>query len=41
MGYKPGPEFKKILAALKDAKLDGLVDDREGEVALLKKTFPL
>lgn len=40
MGYKPGPEFKKILTFLKNNRLDNLVHDREGEIVLLEKTFP-
>ncbi len=41
MGYKPGPEFKGILAFLKKARLDNLVCDRAEEIDLLNKTFPL
>jgi len=29
MGYRPGPEFSKILAALEDAQLEGQVRDEE------------
>lgn len=41
MGYKPGPEFKNILATLKNARLDGKVESREGEIALLQAAFPI
>lgn len=37
LGIPPGPRYKKILAGLLDAKLDGLVKDREDEVAFVKK----
>ncbi len=40
MGYQAGPQFKKILAFLKNARLDNLVCDKKEEVALLRKTFP-
>jgi tRNA nucleotidyltransferase (CCA-adding enzyme) len=40
MGYSPGPIFKKILTALLDARLDGLVQDRDEEAAFVKKNFP-
>ncbi len=41
LGYSPGPLFKKILAKLRDSRLDGLVCNRDEELALLKDTFPL
>ena len=41
MGYQPGPQFKKILAFLKKARLDNLACDKKEEVALLRRNFPL
>ena len=41
LGYKPGPRFKKILLTLRNGRLDGLANDRDEELALLKNTFPL
>ena len=40
MGYQPGPQFKKILTFLKNARLDNLVCDKKEEVALLRRNFP-
>ena len=40
MGYSPGPLFKKILTRLLDAKLDGLVQSKKEEAALVKKEYP-
>ena len=37
MGIPPGPRYKKILAELQDAKLDGLVKNHEEEIAFVKK----
>jgi tRNA nucleotidyltransferase (CCA-adding enzyme) len=36
MGLPPGPRYKKILAELLDAKLDGLVKNREQETAFVR-----
>ncbi|MDK9708983.1 MAG: CBS domain-containing protein [Desulforhopalus sp.] len=41
MGYRPGPQFKKILTYLKNARLDNLVSDKEEEVTLIHRYFPL
>jgi len=41
LGYKPGPLFKKILATLRNGRLDGLANDRDEELMLLRSTFPL
>ncbi len=41
MGYSPGPQFRKMLHTLKEAKLDGKTDNEKDEIELLKKTFPL
>jgi tRNA nucleotidyltransferase/poly(A) polymerase/predicted transcriptional regulator len=37
MGLKPGPLFGRLLGALHDARLDGRVNTREGEMAILEK----
>ncbi len=37
MGIPPGPRYKKILAELLDARLDGLVHNREEEMAFVRK----
>ena len=39
MGYKPGPLFGKILAGLREARLDGKVVSRQDEVKLVRTTF--
>ncbi len=41
MGYRPGPIFKDILHRLFLARLDGEVESREDESALVTKAFPL
>ncbi|HHN93700.1 MAG TPA: CCA tRNA nucleotidyltransferase, partial [Anaerolineae bacterium] len=37
MGLKPGPLFRHLLSALRDARLDGKVHTREEEVAVVRK----
>jgi tRNA nucleotidyltransferase (CCA-adding enzyme) len=37
MGLEPGPSFRHLLGALRDARLDGEVSTREEEEALLEK----
>jgi tRNA nucleotidyltransferase (CCA-adding enzyme) len=37
MGLPPGPRYKKLLAELMDAKLDGLVRNKEEEVEFVKQ----
>lgn len=37
MGIPPGPRYKKILAELLDAKLDGAIKDREEELEFVKR----
>jgi tRNA nucleotidyltransferase (CCA-adding enzyme) len=39
MGFDPGPIFREILGALKRARLDGKVDSREEERALVRERF--
>ncbi len=37
MKIPPGPIYRKILMALRDAKLDGKVSSLEEEIALVEK----
>lgn len=39
MGYSPGPDFQRILTALEDAQLEGLIHTRDEAVSLLKRTY--
>jgi len=41
LGYPPGPLYKKILDALLDARLDGLTQSRDEELAWLASNYPL
>jgi putative nucleotidyltransferase with HDIG domain len=41
MGYPPGPQFKRILAALEDAQLEGALATREDAVNFVKRHYPL
>ena len=40
MGYRPGPQFKKILSYLKDMQLDNPAMGPEEATALVQKKFP-
>ncbi len=39
LGYRPGPLFKQILDQLLDARLDGLVRNREEELVFVRRHF--
>lgn len=39
-GYEPGPRFSEILRAVEDAQLEGRINDRDGALALVRRTFP-
>lgn len=39
IGFKPGPEFSKVLEQIKRAKLMGQISTYEGEIALAKKIY--
>jgi poly(A) polymerase len=39
-GYKPGPEFKAMLAAVEDAQLEGRLQNREQAMELVRREFP-
>jgi len=38
-GYRPGPEFKRVLNEVEDAQLEGRVADKESALALAKERF--
>jgi len=40
MGYRPGPQFKEILERVMDARLDGLVTDRDTEREWILRHYP-
>ena len=39
MGYSPGPSFQRILTALEDAQLEGLIRTRDEAISLVKRTY--
>jgi tRNA nucleotidyltransferase/poly(A) polymerase len=39
MGYSPGPSFQRILTALEDAQLEGLIHTRDEAISLVKRTY--
>jgi poly(A) polymerase len=39
-GYKPGPDFKQILATVEDAQLEGKLDSKEQALEFVKQSFP-
>jgi poly(A) polymerase len=39
MGYSPGPEFQRILTALEDAQLEGLIHTKEEAISLVSRTY--
>lgn len=39
LGYKPGPLYKKAVAFLRQARLNGLIDTKQEELDYLKKYF--
>ena len=41
MGYLPGPRFSKMLSAVEDAQLEGLIETRGEAIHLIRDTFPL
>ena len=40
MGYAPGPEYQKILAALEDAQLEGTLTTKEQAVTFVRRHYP-
>ena len=41
MGYAPGPQFQKILGALEDAQLEGLLTTRDQAMNYVRHHYPL
>ncbi len=41
LGYRPGPQFREMLAALEDAQLEEAVQSREEALAFVLGNFPL
>jgi poly(A) polymerase len=41
LGYRPGPRFKEILAAIEDAQLNGFISTREDALRLIRSAFTL
>jgi len=40
LGYAPGPRFKKILAAVEDAQLEGKLRSRDEALQWVRAEFP-
>jgi poly(A) polymerase len=40
-GYKPGPRFKEILAAVEDAQLEGRLTSREAAMEYVRREWIL
>jgi len=38
-GYRPGPKFRRALAAVEDAQLEGRIQSREDAMELARKIF--
>jgi poly(A) polymerase len=41
LGYRPGPEFRAILAAIEDAQLEGTLHTRDEALSFVLSQFPL
>jgi poly(A) polymerase len=41
LGYRPGPEFREMLAAIEDAQLEGTLHTREEALSFVLSEFPL
>jgi tRNA nucleotidyltransferase/poly(A) polymerase len=39
MGYSPGPDFQRILTAIEDAQLEGLIHTKEEAISLVNRTY--
>ena len=39
MGYRPGPQFGEILAAVEDAQLEGILRSPEDAMAFVQREF--
>jgi poly(A) polymerase len=40
LGYRPGPDFRRMLTLVEDAQLEGTVHTREEALALIADSFP-
>ena len=40
LGYRPGPDFRRMLTIVEDAQLDGSIQTREDAMALVEGEFP-
>jgi tRNA nucleotidyltransferase (CCA-adding enzyme) len=40
LGYKPGPQFKRMFNAIREARWEGKLRTREEEIRFLRHTFP-
>ncbi len=40
IGYAPGPDYQKILAAVEDAQLEGVLANRDEAISFVKKRYP-
>ncbi len=40
LGYRPGPEFRRMLTRVEDAQLEGTIDRREDALAMIEREFP-
>ena len=40
-GYSPGPEFRKILDAVENAQLEGVLSSRQAAMEFVRREFPL
>ncbi|MGC1784193.1 MAG: CCA tRNA nucleotidyltransferase [Acidobacteriaceae bacterium] len=41
LGYRPGPDFRRMLTTVEDAQLEGNLHTREDALALIASNFPL
>ena len=40
LGYRPGPDFRRMLTVVEDAQLEGAVQSREEALAMIAERFP-
>jgi poly(A) polymerase len=40
-GYRPGPQFAKILTMIEDAQLEGSISSREEAILMVRNRFPV
>jgi poly(A) polymerase len=40
LGYKPGPQFKKILSGVEDGQLEGRLQTKDEARAFVRAEFP-